>query len=266
MKFSHIVFFVALIAAMASCSTPKDITYFQDFEPGETMSIENVLEIKFKPDDKISIHVSTENQDVSALFSLNGGRSSQGAGSTTQTVQNNRTEGSNYTIDQEGFIRFPLLGRIHVAGLNRQELQDYIRAQIIEKQLAREPIVTVDYENLYVTILGDAKAGRVKIDRDKFTLLDAIASSGDLSITGLRQNVKVIRDNYGKKCVYEVNLCSAQDLYNSPAYYLQQNDVVYVEMNDKQKRNATTLGNQTVTPAFWMSMASFLVTIVNWFK
>ena len=155
---------------------------------------------------------------------------------------------------------------IHVAGLNRQELQETIRNMIIEKDLIKDPIVTVDYSNLYVIVLGDAGAGRVEIDRDKFTILDAIGTRGDLNITGQRTNVKVIRENYGKKTVYEVNLCSAEDLYSSPAYYLQQNDVIYVEMNKKQKRNATVMGNSVVQPSFWMGLATFVVSALAWFN
>ena len=136
----------------------------------------------------------------------------------------------------------------------------------MEKGLIRDPIVTVDYSNLYVIVLGAAGAGRIQIDRDKFTILDAIGSRGDLNINGQRTNVKVIRENYGKKTVYEVNLCSAEDLYSSPVYYLQQNDVIYVEMNNKEKRNATVMGNSTVQPSFWISMATFIVSAIAWFK
>ena len=198
--------------------------------------------------------MSSDKKELAEQFSLSVG--SSGGGS----------EGSRYTIDSEGCIRFPMLGKIHVAGLNRQELQEAIREQIMEKGLIRDPIVTVDYSNLYVILLGSAGAGRVQIDRDKFTILDAIGSQGDLNINGLRTNVKVIRENYGKKTVYEVNLCSAEDLYASPVYYLQQNDVIYVEMNKKEKRNATVMGNSTVQPSFWISMATFIVGAMSWFK
>lgn len=244
----------AVLAFFSSCSTPKDITYFQDFNPGNSIVVQNPVEIKFKPDDEIRIMVSTREQELSQLFSLY----TNASGVANQ-------QGSRYTIDSEGCIRFPILGRIHVAGLNRAELQESIRNMIMEQQLVKDPIVTVDYSNLYVIVLGDVGTGRVNIDRDKFTILDALGASGDLAITGQRQNVKVIRENYGKKTVYEVNLCSAEDLYSSPVYYLQQNDVIYVEMNNKQKRNATVMGSQVYTPSFWMSMASFIVGVLNWF-
>lgn len=240
---------VTILAMLSSCSTPKDIAYFQDFNVGKSIMVQNPVEIKFRADDEIIITVSTQREELTKQFSLAGGEKG----------------GSRYTIDSEGCIRFPMLGKIHVAGLNRQELQETIREGIMEKELVRDPIVTVDYSNLYVIVLGAVGTGRVQIDRDKFTILDAIGSSGDLNINGLRTNVKVIRENYGKKTVYEVNLCSAEDLYSSPVYYLQQNDVIYVEMNKKEKRNATVMGNSTVQPSFWMSMASFIVGVANWF-
>lgn len=243
---------IAVVALLSSCSTPKDIAYFQDFNAGKSIIVQNPVEIKFKADDEIRISVSTSRQELSQLFSLSSG-SSGGEG------------GSRYTIDSDGYIRFPMLGQIHVAGLNRQELQESIRNMIMEKDLVKDPIVTVDYSNLYVIVLGDVGAGRVEIDRDKFTILDALATQGDLNITGQRTNVKVIRENYGKKTVYEVNLCSAEDLYASPVYYLQQNDVIYVEMNKKEKRTATVMGNSAVQPSFWMGLATFVVTALAWF-
>lgn len=240
---------VAIMGLLSSCSVPQDIAYFQDFNPGKSIVVQNPVEIKFRADDEIQISVSSDRKELAEQFALSGS-----------------SGGSKYTIDSEGCIRFPMLGKIHVAGLNRQELQETIRDQIIEKGLIRDPIVTVDYSNLYVILLGAVGSGRVQIDRDKFTILDAISSQGDLNINGLRTNVKVIRESYGKKSVYEVNLCSAEDLYASPVYYLQQNDVIYVEMNKKEKRNATVMGNSAVQPSFWMGLATFIVSAMAWFK
>mgnify|MGYP004651892793 CR=1 FL=1 len=250
MKQTGLVFSMVVImvtALFSSCSAPKDIAYFQDFNVGKSIVVQNPVEIKFKPDDEITISVSTQDAELDQRYSLGG-------------------TASKYTIDSEGCIRFPKLGKIHVAGLNRQELQETIREQLREKEFVTDPIVTVDYSNLYVIVLGDVGTGRVQIDRDKFTILDAIGNLGDLDITGQRTNVKVIRENYGKKTVYEVNFCSAEDLYASPVYYLQQNDVVYVEMNKKKKRESTVMGNSTVQPTFWFSLATMLISAIGWFK
>lgn len=246
-----------LLFSLSSCVT-KQIAYFQDFQPGQSRSVQNPVEIKFKPGDEISILVSTPDKDLSAMFSL---YSNIGSG---MSVSGSGTKGSQYVIDSEGFIRFPMLGRVYVSGLSREELQEEIRTQIIEKELVRDPIVTVNYSNLHVTVLGDIGAGRVPIDHDQFTILDALGQRGDLNLTGKRTNIKVIRSNYDKQTLYEVNLCSADSLYNSPVYYLQQNDVIYVEQNEKQKRTATVMGNTVLTPSFWMSIATFTVTVLGW--
>ena len=147
MKKAHLFLGITLVVALAmlsSCSVPKDIAYFQDFNPGKSIVVQNPVEIKFKADDEIRIMVSSDKPELAAQFSLSSGTSGGG------------NEGSRYTIDSEGSIRFPMLGKIHVAGLNRQELQETIREQIMEKGLIRDPIVTVDYSNLYVIVLGAA--------------------------------------------------------------------------------------------------------------
>ena len=144
MKKAHLFLGITLVVALAmlsSCSVPKDIAYFQDFNPGKSIVVQNPVEIKFKADDEITIMVSSDKKELAEQFSLGGG--GQGGG-------------SRYTIDSDGCIRFPMLGKIHVAGLNRQELQETIRDQIMEKGLIRDPIVTVDYSNLYVIVLGAA--------------------------------------------------------------------------------------------------------------
>lgn len=248
--------FVALVALLlASCSTPKDITYFQDFKSGQSMSPQVPLEIKLKPADEISIQVATRDPELSLLFSKNPNRGGSSTGS------NNNEKGSDYTIDTRGFIDFPVLGELYVTGMNREEIQQYIKSRLIEENLVKDPIVTVKFTNLHVNVLGAIGTGRVAIDRDQFTLLDAISQSGDLDLTGQRQNVKVFRENYGKTTMYEVNLCSAEDLYNSPVYYLQQNDVIYVEPNNKTKRTASEYGSRLVNYSFWTGLLSSAISI-----
>ena len=116
--------------------------------------------------------------------------------------------------------------------------------------------------NLAISVLGEVgKPGRYNIDRDKITLLDAISMAGDLTIYGKRDNVYVMRNEGGKQTSYQVNLLSAQDVYSSPAYYLQQNDVIYVEPNSVRARQSTVNGNNVRSTSFWISLASLLTTI-----
>ena len=124
-------------------------------------------------------------------------------------------------------------------------------------------MVTVEYMNLTVTVLGEvANPGRFSIDKDRLTLLDALSMAGDLTIYGKRDNVSVQREEGGKQVIYKVNINSGKELYASPVYYLQQNDVIYVEPNSVRARQSTVNGNNIRSASFWMSLASLLTTIV----
>ncbi len=139
---------------------------------------------------------------------------------------------------------------------------------IQDQNLVKDPVITVTFNNLYVTVIGSAgSVGRINIDRDNFTLLDAIAQAGDLQLTGLRENVRVIREiGIDKVISYEVNFCSAEDLYNSPVYYLKQKDVIYVEPSNKVKRTTTQYGSQVVNYTFWFSLISSTLGMIALFR
>lgn len=125
-------------------------------------------------------------------------------------------------------------------------------------------MVTVDFMNLYYQVLGEvAKPGRYAIDKDAVTILDAIGTAGDLTIYGRRENVRVLRNENGKARTYEVNLCSASDLISSPAYYIRQNDVIYVDPNDVRARQSTVNGNNVRSTSFWISLTSLAATVTN---
>lgn len=258
MKIKSFLIALAVAAGFSACSVPQNINYFQDMPSEMSMNVQNPLEIKIRPDDRISILVSTRDQELSQLFSLY---------SNANSGSGEMRKGSEYTVDSNGTIHFPVLGRLHVAGMNREEIAAAIRDELVARNLVKDPIITVNFSNLHVTVLGDvASAGEVLIDRDKFTLIDAIAKCGDLQITGRRQNVKVIRQSNGRETAYEVDLCSAKDLLASPVYYLQQNDIIYVESNDKKSRTAVDNGSAMATPAFWISLFTFAVSVVTLMK
>lgn len=244
---------VALIAV--SCAPPRDYNYFQDFQVGDRLQVQMPLEIKLRPDDKITVLVTAQDPSISSMFRL-----------TTGSGGGNSGNSSRYVIDNEGFINMPYLGKIHVAGLNRQEIQDLISEKIIENKYAKDPIVTVDYDDVYVIVLGDLGGRKINIDRDKFTILDALSLSGDLRNTSKRTNIKVIRDHYGTKVMHEVNLCSAKELYSSPVYYLQQGDLIYIDSTNMRKREGTVFGNSVVQPSFWIGLLSMAVSLANFLK
>lgn len=253
---------------MASCTTPKNITYFPELNTGSIVQTERVLDIKVKPEDKLSIVVSTQDPALSSLFNLvtvqnrlsstsNSSGSSSSGGSGGQV--------SYYTVDSSGNISFPVLGKIHIAGMSREDVAEYITEQLVSRNLVKDPIVTVDFLNTGISVIGEVSSpGRYEFNKDRLTIIDAIAMAGDLTINGERGNILVMRRiGEGKQEAYRVNLLDAQGLASSPVFYLQQDDVIYVEPNDKKKRETTPNGNTPYTPSFWISMGSVGITIAT---
>ena len=135
---------------------------------------------------------------------------------------------------------------------------------MLSGNFVRDAVVTVDYADMGFYALGElGTKGRVQITRDKLTILEAIAEAGDLTIDGKRENVTVLRTENGIQTPYTVNLCDAQSVYSSPVYYIQQNDIIYVEPTQKKANESTPTANLFSTPGFWMGLASFAITIVN---
>lgn len=253
MKFCKILSLVLMVLAAVSCSTPKEISYFQDLQPSVTeLTITDLVEIKVRPKDKLSILVNCQDQKLNELFNLQ---------NTSGNTSSNRVE-LGYTVDTQGFINFPVLGKVKVGGMTREQIAEYLTGQLKEKELIKDPMVTVEFINLGVSVLGEVNnPGRIKIDRDNMTILDAISEAGDLTIYGKREKVLVLRQENGKQRVYGINLCSAEHIYSSPVYYLQQNDVVYVEPNDTKSRQSTVNGNTVRSTSFWISLASLITSI-----
>ncbi len=247
-----LVLAAGLVLLLGSCSTPKQISYFQDSDNVNGARIAAPKEITIKPKDKISILVNCKSQELTALFNLP--EVSYSIGSSAGGGSNNA---SGYTVDENGYINFPVLGKIHVAGQTRTQISEKIKDELERQGQATGAIVTVEYLNLSYQVLGEVgRPGTFAISKDATTILDAIANAGDLTIYGKRENVKLMRNNNGRQETYVVDLCSAQSLISSPAYYLQQNDVIYVEPNDVKARMSTVNGNNVRSTSFWISLAS----------
>ncbi len=167
----------------------------------------------------------------------------------------------NYTVDSNGDIEFPVLGKIHVEGLRREEVAEKIKTLLVEGNQAKDPVVVVEMTNLGVSVLGEVKApGRFRLDRDRFTLLDAISVAGDLTIYGDRKNVTVIRHGKEGDEFYKMNLTQGADIYASPAFFLQQGDVIYVAPNRKRAGDSSVNGNTVKSASFWVSVGSFVTS------
>jgi polysaccharide export outer membrane protein len=184
---------VSLICLLGSCAAPKNVAYFQNAEDIRGMSLQKEQPLRLRPKDKINILVSSADPMLVSQFNLTAATSNmRSLGSTTAptTTVGNASGGSTaqllaYTVDDQGDINFPVLGKVAVGGLTRQEVAEYIRLRLIERDLVRDPIVTVEYVNLSVNILGEVNhPGRIEITKDYFTIVDAIAQAGDLTISG----------------------------------------------------------------------------------
>lgn len=252
-KTYYLIILFGVLVAVGSC-TPKNVVYFQDLRPGETeLKTLEANAVTVMPEDKISIIVNSRDEQLTNLFNLK-----QNVGGATSSA-NGRM---GYTVSPTGEIDFPVLGKIKIGGMNRQQIAEYIKKRLIEENLVKDPIVTVEFINLGVSVLGEVGSpGRYDIDRDHYTILDAIAEAGDLTINGNRDKVMVMRNEDGTQRVYAINLTSAEHVYTSPVYYLQQNDVVYVEPNNMKVRQSTVNGNSLYTPSFWMSLWSFVAAM-----
>lgn len=254
---------------LSSCTTPKNITYFPELETGSIVQAGKVLDIRVKPEDKLSIVVSTQDPSLNNLFNLvtTQNRVGQTTSATKTSGGSNNSNGQllYYTVDSHGDIDFPVLGKIHIAGLTREQIAEKIAGDLMKADLVKDPIVTVEFANTGISVIGSVKSpGRYEFNKDHLTIIDAIAMAGDLTMTGVRENILVIRNlGDGRQEAYRVNLLNAQELASSPAYYLQQEDLIYVEPNDKAKRETTATGNTPYTPSFWISMGSFGVTLAT---
>lgn len=260
-------FVFMLMLCLASCSTPKDVTYFQDAKFLDGMAVQAEQQLRLRPEDKINIVVNSSNPMLEQQFTLTTINSNNvlGSSSSPKTTMGG-TNGSGqmvaYTVDEQGTIEFPVLGKISVGGKTRKEVAQYIQSRLVARELVSDPIVTVEYVNMGVNVLGEVnKAGHIDINTDHFTIVDALSRAGDLTINGNRRNVLVTRQVDGQNQVYTLDLTNMQSLLQSPAYYLQQNDLVYVSPTNKRKRESNATGNTFNTPAIWISIASLLTTI-----
>ncbi|MDO6491489.1 MAG: polysaccharide biosynthesis/export family protein [Cellulophaga sp.] len=233
-----------IVVMTISCASKKDVVYFQDASNYETIVNEDVFVTKFKVDDLLSIFVSGITPEAGRPFNLY--RGAQEGGITPQQV--------DYLVDLEGMIDFPILGRIKVAGLSPNEL----RNQLSEKLASyiKDPIINIRLKNFEVTISGEVnRPGTYAVNGERISIMEALGLAGDLRIKGRRDNILVMRDFNGVRNYIRIDLTS-KDAVNSPAFYLTQNDVVYVEPN----KSAINASNQDSRAGIIVSVASVLIT------
>ena len=246
---------LCLLALLASCSAPKEVLYLQDITSLKEETIDKNYEVIIHKDDLLAILVNSKDPELALPFNMP--MVSYQLGSESGGQQ--RVLG--YLVDTNGDIDFPILGKLHVAGLTRLQLTDMIKQRLIDEDLIKDPIVTVQFLNYKVSVMGEVnRPGSFNISGDRITLLEALSMAGDLTIYGRRDRVAVIREKDGKRTILMHDLRSS-DIFNSPCYYLQQNDIVYVEPN-KAKAGQSEI-NQNKSVGVWLSAASILVSIAS---
>ena len=259
MKFKLLGILSALLL-LSSCATVKDIAYFQNKLVDQPEKIDKHAGIVIQPKDQLSIVVSSRNPELVAMFNLP--VVSYQAGSEV-TAGGGQQRLMGYVVDNDGHIDFPVLGILNVAGLTRWELSELIKTQLVEKQYLTDAVVTVEFMNFKVSVLGEvASPGTYAIQGDKVTVLQAISMAKDLTIYGERSNVSVIRERDGERVIYEIDLRNV-DLFKSPAYYLQQNDIVYVQPNKYKERQSTVDGKSQWVTSIAISGGSILVSVAS---
>ena len=249
-----LLFFLSVM--LTGCGSVKNIAYLQNSDSINFDNSRFLYDARIMPKDQLSITVNTTTPEASLPFNL--------------LLQNEYTQGRNmsaggvlmpYLVDNDGFINFPIIGRLHVAGLTKSEAERLIFEKIRPYMAESEnPVVTVRMSSYSVSVLGEVnRPGSFQVSREKITILEALAQAGDLTIYGVRDKVKLIReDATGKKQIVTLNLNDA-NIVNSPYYYLQQNDVVYVEPNNIKAQNSKV--GQTTT--LWFSATSILVSLTS---
>lgn len=259
MKIHKVVCMLTLSTLLVSgCTSYKKVPYLQDPEVVNNYGKEIPLyDAKIMPKDILNITVNTTDPAAAAPFNL--------------TVQDpiNSTNGSlrtttqpslqQYLVNNDGEIDFPVLGRLRISGLTKNECEALIRQKLIP-YLKETPVVTVRMINYKISVLGEVnKPGTFTVTNEKVNVLEALAMAGDMTVYGVRENVKLVReDANGKRLIQTLNLNDA-DLVLSPYFYLQQNDILYVTPNKTKARNSD-IGNSTT---IWISATSILVSIAS---
>lgn len=231
------LFFALAVAVMAfsACRNSEEIAYIKDAQRDSAFALKGQFSGGIQANDLLSIYVESEtpestiqfNQETNKIAVLNGAVMNPGNSAV-----------SGYLVNHDGDIIFPVLGKIHVLGLTHNELAAHLEQLIIKEGHIVDPVVTVKLMNFKVCVLGDvARPGQLVVAGERLTIFEALSMVGDLTIYGQRRNVTIIREENGMRTISEVDL-SSKSIFDSPYYYLHQNDVVYVEPNMKKKKTA----------------------------
>ena len=247
------VFAMALL--LVSCGAPRKLMYLNDMMPGEQYDVNLESATVIHSNDRLDIKVSCKNPELAVPFNAQLGSYQVSPDGSVKSAGVNINTG--YRVDDEGNIVFPVLGKINVGGKTLKEVSEIIETMIEEGDYIKSPEVTIEFLNFKYTVLGAVNGkGTYTVDGDKVTIIEAIAKAGDLAKNARLDRIAVIRMVDGKQEIYYNDIRTA-DIFKSPTYYLQQNDIVYVEPKHKERND-----NAWQTASFFVSVGSIIGTIL----
>lgn len=247
------------VLTVTGCRSYVDVPYLQNSDEVDLSASRQLYDAKIMPKDILTITVNCpEDANAARIFNL----VTQTNDPTGRTTNQLYTSGSlqNYLVDNEGNIDFPMIGKLHIAGLTKTQLENLIADRVTGTYLKQRPIVVATLANYKVSVIGEvSKPGTYTASNGKINVFEALAAAGDLTIWGQRQNVKLIREAAdGQKSIAVLNLNDA-NIINSPYYQLQQNDVIYVTPNKTKAKNSD-IGSST---SLWFTSVSILVSMAS---
>ena len=260
----HLNLLILLVAILfVGCNAQQRVLYIQDVESGAEIEIPENFQIRIKPLDQLTSVVNSKNPELALPFNSASTYTGLSKG-VNSTVSSSSLQ--VFTVDNDGYITLPIIGQVKCDGMTRAELQSEIEKKIIESNYIADPQVNVRFANLQISVLGEVtRPGRYDIKNDKVTLFDALAMAGDMTIYGNRENVAVIREIDGKNIITKLDIRSSE-IFSSPCFYLEQNDIVLVSPNKYRAASAEINQNRS----FWISLAStgisfatLLITIIT---
>ncbi len=270
-KFLFATMIVAFALSQSSCVSTKKIKYFQgaDSVYAQAQRIQQMYEMRIKPADQIMVKVHCSEPELLEVFANDvtmGTASRSGVSSIGSSMSNSVGNYYGYTVTNEGTVILPALGEIYVMGLTIEECARLIEKKIQEKNLIRDPGVTVTFLNARVTVVGAVKTPRVvNLTSERNTVIDVLAQCGDLDDTGLPKTLKVFRENNGERVMYDLDLTNVS-VFESPAYYMQQNDLVYVEFNKSKNIKKSSFYTFLGAGASVLALVSSIVALVYTIK
>lgn len=250
------------IMHMSSCGSYKRLALFQDMKADSTYIVQERPDARISVGDKLSITVTCSNPALAAPFNVISGHSFYNSAQydNEEDVIVRSEDDKGYLVDKNGDIDFPVLGRINVAGTTLVELKQEIEHQLKSRSFIQDPLVFVEFLNFQITVLGTGANGNYLFPSSNVNLLEALAHIGGASSSAQIDDVWVIRTNGGMRKLYEVNLKSTS-LYDSPVYYLQQNDIIYFKPKDNLVD--TAVSNRMTAFSSVMNVLSFLTSTIT---